>query len=167
VDAVETEENTMKSSLKVATIVLVAAMAAAAPVAAQGYGRHGHRGPEGAGFVAHMTKALGLTDDQQIRVRTIVSNYRDGALGDSMHAMRKARANLRRTIHDLDATDKQVQEAVTAVATTESRLATEQHRMAIDIGGVLTADQRAKLAELKSAPGHDDDGPPPPPDGDL
>lgn len=157
----------MRSSLKVAAFALIVAMAAVVPVAAQGYGHRGHGGPDGAGMVAHMTKALGLTDDQQIRIRTIVSSYREGALGDTMRSMHKARAKLRRTIHDLDATDQQVQEAVTAVATAESRLATEQHRMAIDIGGVLTADQKAKLAELKSAPDHDDGGPPPPPDGDF
>lgn len=147
----------MKRIAGLASIALVCATLASA----QGLGPHGPHGPGGPDLAAHLTKMLDLSPDQQSKVEGIVSKYTEGALGDKMRSMHEARGTLAATVHDANASDKQVQEAAGVVSAIEAQLAVEQHHMAVEISGVLTADQKAKLAQMARAHG-DHDGPPPP-----
>jgi Spy/CpxP family protein refolding chaperone len=113
-----------------------------------------------------MAEELGLSDAQVTQIKSITRKYMDGSLGDVAESMREARANVRKTIHDVNATDDQVREASAVVAVLESQRAVQHHRMAIEIAAVLTPEQRAQLAERLAG---DDDGDPGPrrggPDG--
>jgi Spy/CpxP family protein refolding chaperone len=82
------------------------------------------------------------------QVRAISDKYNDGALGKSMDQARQARGVLMRTVHDVNATETQVREAAANVALAESESAVAHHRMAVEISALLTADQRAKLADM-------------------
>ena len=140
---------------------LALGLIAAGTAAAQGYvGGHMHGGgPNAAGMVEHLTKALDLTADQQSKVETIVSKYQEGSLGDVMKTAREAHMTLEKTVHNPDATDKQVQDAAAVAAMAESKMAIEHHHMAVEIAGLLTSDQKARLAQLSQGHGEPGDGP--------
>jgi len=97
--------------------------------------------------ILHMAKELDLSDAQLAQVKAITTKHEE-AFGQTMERTHEARAAVQRTIHDVAATEAQVREAAASVALLESQTAVEHHRMAIEISAVLTADQRAKLAEL-------------------
>jgi len=143
-----------------------AALLAATVASAQGYMHGPHRpgGPGGMNLADHLTKMLDLTPDQQSKVQTIVSKYMEGSLGEKMRSMHEAQATLQKTVHDPDASDKQVQQAVGVVSGVQSQIALEQHHMAVEVATVLTADQKAKLQQMVKDAG-DHDGPPPPAGG--
>jgi len=163
----------MRGAIRGLAIVLAAAVVAALPAAAQGPGHYGRGpggpggpgGPHGQGMIAHMAQELGLSAEQQTRIKEVVSKYRDGTLGSLRTAMHEARGTLGETIHDPEATDAQVQEAVAAVSKVEAQLAADQHHMALEINAVLNAEQRAKFAQLRLRHRERGGGPPPPPDG--
>lgn len=148
---------------------LALGLIAAGSAAAQGYGGgHMHGGPgmpDAGGMVAHLTKALDLTADQQSKVEAIVSKYQEGSLGEVMKTAREARMTLEKTVHNPDATDKQVQDAAAVVATVESNMAIQHHHMAVEIGSVLTSDQKTKLAQLSQERGEMGERPMMPRDG--
>jgi len=139
--------------LRTAAFVTAAALTLAAlPVAAHAFGRPGHGpGHDGPDRILHMAKELGLSDAQTAQIETISAKHKGGALGETMQSMRDARQALATTIHDIAATDDQVRDAATAVAALEARMAVERHQMAIEISAVLTAEQKAKLAELAAS----------------
>ena len=147
----------MKKALSLAAMVVLAVTVAAA----QGYwhGPHGSGGEPGMNLADHLTKMLDLTADQKAKVETIVSKYMEGSLGEKMRTMQQAQSTLHRTIHDPAASDKQVQDAVGVATGIQSQLALDQHHMAVEIGGLLTADQMAKFREMMNEHG-DHDGPP-------
>jgi Spy/CpxP family protein refolding chaperone len=99
-------------------------------------------------MLLHMAKELGLSDAQTTQVKTITAKYMDGALGQAMDATREARLTVQKTVHDVNATDDQVREAAAVVAALDSQIAVQHHQMAIEISAILTADQRAKLADM-------------------
>ena len=150
----------MKSSTKWAipalgALALVTCVAAAEGLAAHpramGLGNgegpwHGRGG--GPGLVAHLTQALGLSEDQAGQVKAIVSKYMDGALGQVMHAMREAHGELHAVVVDPAATDDLVGAKAGAVSALVSQAAIEHHHMAIEISAVLTPEQRQKAVQL-------------------
>ena len=105
----------------------------------------------GGGRMARMADALDLTPEQRTQVSAIIDKYRGGPLGDHQRDLREARTELRRTIHDVKATDAQVQQAAQDVAAHASFVAVERHRMAVEIDRVLTDAQRQKAAELRES----------------
>jgi Spy/CpxP family protein refolding chaperone len=135
---------------RTAAFVTAAALALATlPAAAQGFGPPGHGPGHGGGNpILHMVKELGLSDAQTAQVKTITAKYMDGALGQAMDSTREARANVMKAVHDVNATDDQVREAASVVAVLDSQIAVQHHQMAIEISAILTADQRAKLADM-------------------
>jgi Spy/CpxP family protein refolding chaperone len=96
-----------------------------------------------------MADALDLTEEQRARVQEITRKHMEGALGDCLETMRQARERLGAVIHDAAATDAQVQEAASAVAAQVTLVAVERHRMAVEIDGVLTPEQKQKAAALR------------------
>jgi len=96
---------------------------------------------------------LGLSPEQRSQMRAIHDKYRAGALGDHMRDLRESRADLRAAIHDVKATDVQVQDAARSVASHEAFVAVERHRMAIEMDRILTPEQRQKAAELRQQRG--------------
>ena len=135
---------------RTAAFVTATALALATlPAAAQGFGPPGHGPGHGEGNpILHMTKELGLNDAQMTQIKSITATYMDGALGEAMESTRAARLTVQKTIHDVTATDDQVREAAAVVAVLDSQIAVQHHQMAIEISAILTADQRAKLAEM-------------------
>lgn len=129
-------------ALALAGLVLVPAA-----VAARGGGRGHGPGPERG---ARLAEALDLTAEQQEQMRAIAQKYRGGALGDHARDLRQARAQLRTAIHDMKASDAQVQEASRLVASHQAFVAVERHRMAIEMDRILTDEQRTKAAELRA-----------------
>jgi len=113
-----------------------------ASLAARGDGGRPQRG-------ARMAQELGLSPEQQTQMRAIVDKYRGGALGDHMRDLRKARTDLRSAIQDVKSSDAQVQDAARNVASHETFVAVERHRMAIEMDKILTPEQRTKAAELR------------------
>jgi Spy/CpxP family protein refolding chaperone len=126
-------------ALVVATLVLVPTVGAA-----RGGGKR-----FGPGRMARMAEALELTTEQRAQMREVVEKYRGGALGDHRQALREARAQLRAVIHDVSATDAQVQEAAREVSSHAGFVAVERHRMAIEMDRILTEEQKEKAAELR------------------
>ena len=137
---------------RTAAFVTAAALTLAIlPAATQEMGPPGHPRGHGDGEgnpILHMAKELGLNDSQMTQVKAITDKYNDGALGKSMDQARQARGALMRTVHDVNATEAQVRDAAANVALAESESAVTHHRMAIEISALLTADQRAKLADM-------------------
>ena len=129
----------MKRGAWIGAIAVLAALALVpAALAARGGGR-----------MARMAEALDLTPEQRTQVSAIMEKYRGGSLGDHQRDLKEARAALRRTIHDVKATDAQVQQAAQDVASHASFVAVERHRMAVEIDRVLTDAQRQKAADLR------------------
>jgi Spy/CpxP family protein refolding chaperone len=139
--------------LRIATLASVAALAAAPVLAQMGPGPHGP-GPGGPPSILQMADELGLTAEQKSQIKAIENKYRDGELGDAMDTMRGLRETLAKTIHDAAATDDAVTQAATAVNTLETRIAVLRHHVFVEVDAVLTEEQKAKLAEMRPAPGH-------------
>jgi len=135
---------------RTAAFVTAGALALATlTAAAQGFGPPGHGPGRGDGNpILHMAKELGLNDSQMAQVKTITEKYMDGALGEAMQSERTARMTVQKTVHDLTATDEQVRQAAAVAAGIESQIAVQHHQMAIEVGALLTADQKAKLSEM-------------------
>ena len=122
-----------------AALALAALAVGPAAIAARGGHERGQR----------LAEELGLSPEQRTQMRVITDKYRGGAMGDHMRDLRQARADLREAIHDVKATDAQVQDAARSVASHEAFLAVERHRMAIEMDRILTPEQKAKAAELR------------------
>ena len=151
----------MKTSLGKWTLGAAIAAFVLAPAIAQGPGRPG-RGPGGGpDRIEWLTDALGLSEEQQHRIQEIMTKHRTEAASGRGEAAWKARQALDAAIHDAAATDAQVQEAAAALAAQEAIEAVERHRMFVEIGSVLTEEQRAKAAELRQRRPGRPDGPPP------
>lgn len=156
----------MKDLARKWTIGLALAGLTLAPVLAEGRGggwtRGERRGPGhhgGPGFGERMAEKLGLSEEQRTQVREITRKHMDSEMGDRLEAMREAHEALDVVIHDPLATDAQVQQAASAVASQMALVATERHHMAVEIASVLTPEQRQKFAEMRQHRGDGRRGP--------
>ena len=103
---------------------------------------HGVRG-RGA-RMAFMAQELDLSAEQRDRVRTLMRETWAGELGEKTRTMHEAHANLAKLIHDPDADETQVLDAARALAVPTEEIALARHRLAVEIAGVLTPEQREK-----------------------
>lgn len=138
--------------LRIATLAAAAALVAAPALAQMGPGPHGP-GPGGPPSLLHRADELGLTEDQQAQIKVIEKKYRDGELGDLMESMRSAQKTLATAIHDVAATDDAVTQAASAVGALEAKIAVQRHHLFVEVDAVLTAEQKAQLAEMRPGAG--------------
>jgi protein CpxP len=123
-----------------AAVLLVAAVAVA-------QGRHGFGGP--GGDFHRMLRQLDLTSDQHSQVKAIFEKEKP-ALQPLMQQMRQNHS----AMTALEAAGPFDEAKVTALATQNSQtmiqLQVEHERIKSEIMGILTADQKAKLAQIEA-----------------
>jgi Spy/CpxP family protein refolding chaperone len=148
-------------------------LALALPAFAQpGPGPHGGPGGHGPGpgMVARMAEELDLSDAQKTQLQSIFDKYHSGDFGATMQSFHDARKQLEALIRDPAATDQQVLDASRQAAAQGEKMAIQRHRMAIEIDGILTPEQRDKAKQLKAQgwgrPGHFQPPPEDPGDGE-
>ena len=134
----------MKSTrIRILTIGAAVLLVAAAAIAE---GRHGHGGPGG---FRHMLKQLDLTSAQQDQVKAIWAKEKP-ALQPLMQQMRQNHS----AMSALEASGPFDEAKTRALATQNSQTMIElqvQHaRIKSEIMQILTADQKAKLAQLEA-----------------
>ena len=103
----------------------------------------------GGDFRERVRQKLNLTDAQLAEIKIQLKAERSN-LSDLLTRMHDARAALRAEIQKADATEASVRQAATKVSAVESDLAVERLKLHAKISPILTADQRAKLAELEA-----------------
>ena len=134
----------MKSThLRILTIGAAVLLVAAAAIAE---GRHGYGGPGG---FRHMLKQLDLTSAQQDQVKSIWAKEKP-ALQPLMQQLRQNHS----AMNALEASGPFDEAKTRALATQNSQtmieLQVEHARIKSEIMQILTADQKAKLAELEA-----------------
>ena len=134
----------MKSThIRILTIAAAVLLVAAAAIAE---GRHGYGGPGG---FRHMLKQLDLTSAQQDQVKAIWAKEKP-TLQPLMQQMRQNHSAMRA----LEASGPFDEAKTTALATQNSQtmiqLQVEHARIKSEIMQILTADQKAKLAQLEA-----------------
>ena len=135
----------MKSThIRILTIGAAVLLVAAAAIAE---GRHGYGGP-GGGF-RHMLKQLDLTSAQQDQVKAIWAKEKP-ALQPLMQQMRQNQS----AMSALEASGSFDEAKTRALATQNSQtmvqLQVEHARIKSEIMQILTADQKAKLAQMEA-----------------
>jgi protein CpxP len=135
----------MKSTrIRILTIGAVVVLAAAAAIA---QGMHGFGGPR-AGF-RHMFKQLDLTSDQQSQIKAIWAKEKP-AIQPLMQQLRQNRSAMKA----LEASGPFDEAKTRALATQNSQtlieLQVQRARIKSEMVQVLTADQKAKLAQLEA-----------------
>jgi periplasmic protein CpxP/Spy len=151
----------MKSTrIRILTVGAAVLLAAAAAIA---QGRHGFGGP--GGDFHHMLRQLDLTADQHTQVKAIFEKEKP-ALQPLMQQMRQNHASMR----TLEASGPFDEAKTRALATQNSQtmieLEVEHARIKSEIMQILTADQKAKLAQIEAnhAARMSKHAPPPPAD---
>jgi Spy/CpxP family protein refolding chaperone len=92
---------------------------------------------------------LNLTDDQLAQIKTALKSEKEN-IKSLLTRLHEAHAQLRAAIHQTGATETVVREAAAKVAAVESDLAVERLKLYGKISPILTADQRAKLAQYEA-----------------
>jgi protein CpxP len=142
-----------------ATIAAAVVAYAASPAGGPGKdfhdGRHGDNfgmmmpGMMGPGRFDHMAEELGLSADQQARVKSIMENARPKM--ESIHADMRANAELLANTEPGDANYSNVVAKVrTAAADIAGRMVTEGSQVRADVWNVLTPEQRVKAKALRA-----------------
>ena len=134
------------------------------PVLAQ----HDPHGPGGApmhrrmAFPAlHILHDLDLTAEQRDQIHTIVRRYHDDGLQARVEAVQQARQAHQLSVWDPKASDADLSSTADEVADRAKDVDAVLHRMASEILGVLTEDQRAEFRTRLSETPDGPDGPPP------
>jgi protein CpxP len=138
----------MKSTrIRILTIGAAVMLAVAAAIA---QGMHGHGGPGGpGGDFHHMLRQLDLTSDQQTQVKAIFAKEKP-AMQPLMQQMRQNHDAMKA----LEAAGPFDEAKTRALATQNSQtmieLQVEHARIKSEIMQILTADQKAKLAQIEA-----------------
>jgi len=156
----------MKSTRNRILIIGAAVMLAVAAAIAQGM--HGHCGPDGnfGHMLAFFTDKLDLSSAQQDQVKAIWAKEKPN-LEPLMKQMHQNRANMRSLEASGPFDEAKTRALATQNAQTMVELQVQHARIKSEMMQVLTADQKAKLAEIEakheSHMGHMKDhmGPPP------
>jgi len=91
---------------------------------------------------------LNLTDDQLAQIKSQLKSEK-GNITALLKRLRDARGQLRSAIQKPDANETSVRDAAAKVSVVESDFAVERLKLYGKISPILTADQRAKLAQLE------------------
>ena len=135
----------MKSTRTRILIIGAAVMLIAAAAIAQG--RHGYGGP--GGDFHHMLKQLDLTTDQHSQVKTIFEKEKP-TLQPLMQQMRQNRSNMRALEGSGSFDEAKTRALATQNSQTMIELQVEHARIKSEIMQILTADQKAKLAQIEA-----------------
>ena len=92
---------------------------------------------------------LNLSPDQLAKIKSDLKAEK-GNITSLLTRLHDARAQLRTEIHKADATEASVRDAAAKVSTVEADLAVERLKLYGKISPILTADQRAKLADFEA-----------------
>jgi periplasmic protein CpxP/Spy len=108
------------------------------------FGRHGGRGEFGMmGF-----RQLDLTDAQKAQLKQIHQSHRE-ALAPLIEQLRAKRQELRAASEGGTVSEAAITQKLTEIAPLEARLMAEQSRIRQESLSVLTAEQKAKLDQLR------------------
>lgn len=154
----------------------LAAVAGMALAAAAFPGQEGHRGPGGPGgpggphgphggnLVEHLSRALNLTDAQQAQVKQIEDSLREStkALHEQLAKSGDGGGPFDGFKDGFD--EASVRSAAQARAAVHVELEVAHARAMSQIYSILTAEQKAKLAEMRQQFQQRRPGPPPPPE---
>src|ERR1700749_210763 len=129
-------------------------------------GPHGPGGPHGGNLVEHLSRALDLTDAQKAQVKRIEDSLREStkALHEQLAKSGDGGAPLDGFKDGFD--EASVRSAAQARAAVHVELEVAHARAMSQIYALLTAEQKAKLAELRQQFEQHRPGPPPPPPGE-
>jgi protein CpxP len=165
-----------KSRLMGGALALVAALVLGVAVFAQHagphgpggpmHGPHGPGGPEGHGdMLGHFAHELSLTDAQQAQVRTLLDAFHDKMKAAHEQAAKAEGDGPFEGLSD-NFDEANARAAAQARATTRVELEVAHAKLMSQIYALLTAEQKAKVAELKQKfAQHRQELPPPPPPG--
>jgi periplasmic protein CpxP/Spy len=149
---------------------LAATIAAALALAAVGFAQGGgHGGPGGPGgphgsLVEHLSHAVNLTDAQKTQIKQIEDSFRESTKPLHEQLMKAGDGGPFDGFTDTF-DEAAVRAAAQARATLHVELDVAHARMMSQVYAVLTAEQRAKLAELRQQFEQRRPGPPPGEDG--
>ena len=162
-----------KSGLVSGALALVAALVLGVAVFAQHAGPHGPGGPggpphgpggpEGHGdLLGHFTHELNLTEAQQAQVKTLLDAFHEKMKAAHEQAGKAGDGPFEGLSENFD--EAAVRAAAQARAATHVELEVAHAKLMSQIYALLTAEQKAKVAELKQRfEQHRQQGPPPPP----
>lgn len=108
--------------------------------------------PRRAALKERAKEKLGITDEQVAKIKAALAPEKE-TLTATMKRLHSARADLRETIQQPDASEKSIRDAAAKVATVEAEAAVLRARLYKNITAVLTAEQVAKLKEMQSHAG--------------
>lgn len=108
----------------------------------------GPRGPGGPGGPVPFLRDLNLTDAQKAQVKQIVDNF-EASTKELHEKMRSLRGGELDVLKDGSFDEAAVRSAAQARASIEVELEVARARMMSQVYGVLTAEQKAKLAERR------------------
>jgi len=92
---------------------------------------------------------LNLSPDQLAKIKSDLKAEKEN-ITSLLTRLHDTRAQLRAAIHKADATEASVRDAAAKVSTVEADLAVERLKLYGKISPILTADQRAKLADFEA-----------------
>ena len=132
-------------------ILTVGAAVVLAVAAVLAQGMHGHGGPDGNfhHMVAFFTKHLDLTSDQQAQVKAIWEKEKP-AMQPLMRQMHENHAAMRALENAGPFDEAKTRALATQNAATMIEMQVQHARIKSEMMQVLTADQKAKLAELEA-----------------
>ncbi len=131
-----------------------------------GFG-HGHRGPGRLGdMLGHFARELNLTDAQQAQIKQLVDAFHEKNKSLLEQGFKDGGGPFEGLSENFD--EAAVRAAAQARAATHVELEVAHARLMSQVYALLTAEQKAKLAELKTKfEQRRQQGPPPPPPGDA
>ncbi len=130
-------------------------------------GHHGGQGGPGGSIVEHLSQALGLTDAQKTQIKQIEDSFREST--QALHEQLRAAGpgDPFSALKDGAFDEAAVRASAQARAAIQVELEVAHAKMFSQVYAALTAEQRAKLAELHQLmQQHHRQGPPPPPPGE-
>ena len=145
----------MKGIQRFLPILSLVLFAAILPAMAQSANPGPPPPPMGMGNIMHIMHGLDLTEAQRTSIHSVFHKYMDGDLGKAMQAMGDAHHQLEKLVWDPAATAQDLTKATQAISTAVGQTVQIQHQMALEIGNLLTDDQRQKLQTLLSQPAKD------------
>ena len=132
-----------------------------------GHGRHGGPGGPGGSLLGHFSQVLNLTDAQKTQIKQLEDGFRESTKGLHEQLAQAGHGGPFEALNGGAFDEAAVRTAAQARANLHVELEVAHARFFSQVYAVLTAEQKAKLAELhKQMEERHKQGPPPPGAGD-